>query len=354
MKILQRTPTWYHGIVVPKRGRKKSTTPDVQQGIFPVAFVELKTAQTDEAVDADGATVDGASAAGGAEDWVADRRNSSTSSAHGPLSSPAAVPTAPSGSGDAGVVPVSRSSPPSLKSNADPLRRPSTLSSQASSSPGVAHTNSPSTVGSPGTDGVLSPNTSSANAAMYVKIDRCLKEWSVSLKRHLAAGNSRLYHEVKTQIAQLLEWRRQLLDAEFVRPVDPHTAIVRESVMRLVESATQIREGLLVPRTDTDEVVSDQNTGIVDLFELHQAAQSRLEAGVRIPMCFTEQLEMETTRGQQFGASAAAASAAAAAHDGLLASGGAEVQGSDRVHMLMEIGKGCIDDADESVLCRRL
>jgi hypothetical protein len=60
--------------------------------------------------------------------------------------------------------------------------------------------------------------------------------------------------------------------------------------MRLVESATQIREGLLVPRTDNDEVVSATNSGVMDLFELHTAAQSRLEAGVRIPMCYTEQV----------------------------------------------------------------
>jgi hypothetical protein len=41
---------------------------------------------------------------------------------------------------------------------------------------------------------------------------------------------------------------------------------------------------------DPGQVVSATNSGVLDLFELHTAAQSRLEAGVRIPMCYTEQV----------------------------------------------------------------
>ncbi len=69
-----------------------------------------------------------------------------------------------------------------------------------------------------------------------------------------AAPGTAVTSQVKTQISQLLEWRRQLQTAEAVRGVDAHTALVRDRVMRLVESATQIRQGLLVPRTDNDEV----------------------------------------------------------------------------------------------------
>ena len=45
--------------------------------------------------------------------------------------------------------------------------------------------------------------------------------------------------------------------------------------MRLVESASQIREGLIVPVTEADEVVSEANTGVSHLHALHQDTQAR-------------------------------------------------------------------------------
>ncbi len=342
--VTRRTPQWMFGSISSSRfsarGSAGPRPPSTQQrGIFPASFVVI-----DEAFPAP-ATAVAAARPDGENGGSPPTRPVSLSWRRSVGNGWANETPSPGGFGSpATATPVAASQPTAAAAAASPAAA------------GAAAATAAGTTARVGVDanGAAPPQPQPAaldgrGSALDVKIDRCVKEWNVSMRRYLEMGNAAAYHEVKTQIAQLLEWRRQMVSAEQSRQAKQAGAL-RESVMRLVESATQIREGLLVPRTDKDEVASEANSGVYGLFDLHTAAQARLEAGVRIPLTLTQQLEMETTKGLQ-----AAAPPSSHAATQLPISGGARSTDSssaddERLHLLLEVecikGPGMDDPVD--------
>lgn len=125
------------------------------------------------------------------------------------------------------------------------------------------------------------------------RADRCLGAWRTQLKQLLRSGDTEGYANVRANLSALQEWRRQLVIAEAAarsrgsddtsQRAERAAATIRERMLRLVEASRQVREGLIVPRTDTDEIATEANTNVMELFRMHIRMQSRLEAGSRVP-----------------------------------------------------------------------
>jgi hypothetical protein len=141
----------------------------------------------------------GGSAAGPGGGGVARARVPSTASpgdaahAHGAVDGPGAggvgrVDTSTPSPGPGGPIAAARGSIHSSSPSVAALRGAGTPS--VSGSLYMSPTSLVGTSGGPGA--ALGSESTGPNAALFVKIDRCLKEWSGSLKRYLAAGNSRL------------------------------------------------------------------------------------------------------------------------------------------------------------------
>ena len=154
--------------------------------------------------------------------------------------------------------------------------------------------------------------------SLLARTDAALSQWRNDMCARLRAGDVAGYHQLRTRLATLLEWRRQLSAASTTAA---DREIVTEAVLRLVEASGQMQEGLIVPTlADTDgapsssvdaasssavgasvgggggggvKVASEKNTGIVVLYDLHRSLQDRVEAGIRIPMSRSEQIAAE-------------------------------------------------------------
>ena len=120
------------------------------------------------------------------------------------------------------------------------------------------------------------------------KADRVQRMWRAHMRRVLAVGDGQAYARIANQESQLREWLRQAgasggSELDSAEPLRPHPAVARERVLQLVDAATQVSEGVVAPRTDSDVMATDANTDASALYRLHCETEARLASGIRVP-----------------------------------------------------------------------
>lgn len=156
-----------------------------------------------------------------------------------------------------------------------------------------------------------------SEAALNLKMERVSRTWRSNLKRSLASSDRDAYDRIGNQVSQLSEWRRQKVSIESSNASDSVTgssggavssstkvvAAVNESILNLVESTSQQREGLVTPRTDTDEPASEENTGVLHLLRMHMDTEKRMQGGTKVPTTASEALSAGVAKGLHGGPS---------------------------------------------------
>jgi len=90
---------------------------------------------------------------------------------------------------------------------------------------------------------------------LLARTETALRQWRDDMAQLLRQGDVVGYHGMRTRIATLLEWRRQL---ESGSTTGFDRGVVTEAVLRLVEASGHMQEGLIVP-TRTTNVPSQQS-----------------------------------------------------------------------------------------------
>ena len=94
-------------------------------------------------------------------------------------------------------------------------------------------------------------------------MESSIKDWRGKLMVALREQKFEEYYKVKNQIATLLEWRRQLLQATSTSQQDA----VRMQVIKLIESRRQMDEAFTVPRTEGNDIATVTNSTITELHD---------------------------------------------------------------------------------------
>jgi hypothetical protein len=139
-------------------------------------------------------------------------------------------------------------------------------------------------------------------------VDRVSRAWRSNLRKALAKGDRDAYNKVHDQLGQLAEWRRQkaAVDSAMaaggaVSSSSRLAASVDGAIARLVEASSQVRAGLVVPRTQADEPATEHNLGVMQLLQVHMETEARLAGGVRVPATASESLVAAVARGTHGG-----------------------------------------------------
>lgn len=140
-------------------------------------------------------------------------------------------------------------------------------------------------------------------------VDRVAKKWRGDLRRSLREGDRATHHKVRDQLSTLAEWARQKETADAASatgaPSSRISSLVGDSIARLIEASSQQRAGIVRARTAQDETADENNTGVMQLLQLHMDTEARLAAGIRVPASASESLSNEVSKGTHGGPSVA-------------------------------------------------
>jgi hypothetical protein len=108
--------------------------------------------------------------------------------------------------------------------------------------------------------------------SLLVEIDHTVREWTTAMRQGLVLGNMVEYHRGMERLSALLECRRrlQLEENESAR------AAIRHEIIEMIEGSRKMAEGYMVPRNAAGQVADSNNTGVVELLELHRSMYSAL------------------------------------------------------------------------------
>jgi hypothetical protein len=178
--------------------------------------------------------------------------------------------------------------------------------------------------------------------ALSLRIERVSRTWRSNLKRALVGSDCLAYDNVKNLVSQLAEWRHQKdqLDSAGTTSttlgvtIDESSVVsghgidvtqqsgvsnvgaassslklasaVNESILNLIESTTAsrlVRDGLVLPRTDSDEPAHEGNSGVISLLRLHVDSEKRMKRIARVPSAASEAIAADVAKGLHGGPS---------------------------------------------------
>jgi len=110
--------------------------------------------------------------------------------------------------------------------------------------------------------------------SLLQEIDHTVRDWNGEMRSAVVLGNTAEYHRGMERLSALMECRRRLQTEEG----EEARAAIRHEIIEMIEGSRKMAEGYMVPRNAAGKVADSNNTGVIELLNLHRSMYSALKA----------------------------------------------------------------------------